>query len=338
MPQYKLNVASWMAVLIVAASMSWICSAQTPEFSETWVEDPSYFAYEEPPLPLFGVTGELLWLNRTSADGGQSLITGTTAATTTTLVRMDDLKLATEAGLRASVLLGPPSGHYFELTYSGIFDQDAIATVAPNAVLQTTQTFFGASSSLFAGFQHTASYESDFHSGEFSVWSEGEYWRMRPFIGARWIRQEDVFQVFETQTPGNGGLAGLTNNLFGLQGGMGTVLYQRAYWFHAQAVARVGVYHNSMELDATWNAGGVPIATLNRELEATSCSGQIDITAVWQLTPYFNFHVGYTGLWLTEVGLVGNQNDNFNILAGTGDVDLGGVSYQGGHLGVTVLW
>jgi hypothetical protein len=335
MRQFPNNVACWMAILAMAAVAPWVSHAQSLETSETRVEAP-YFEYDEPPPPLYAFSAEMLWLSRTAADANQSIITGADLVATTNVVRMADLILPTEAGVRASLLLGPPTGRYFEFTYAGIFDQDTSVTVAPNAVLQTTQRFFGANSTLFAGFQHTATYESDLHSAEFNVWSDGEYWRLRPFFGARWIQQEEFFQVFETQTPGNGGLAGFSNNLIGLQSGFATVLYQRADWFHVQATAKGGVYHNGMDLDASWNAGGVPVATLDRESNGTSCSGQIDLTAVWQLTPYLNFHVGYTGLWLTEVGLVGNQNDNFDILTGTGELDLGGVSYQGGHLGVTL--
>lgn len=337
MPQLQLNLFRFLAVLAIAVGATVMCRAQTSESTEMWLDEPASFAYSDITNPIFAVTGQLLWLNRTEADGDQTLVTGTTAIDTTTILRMDDLNLPTEAGFRGTVLLGPSTGRYFELTYAGIFDQDATVTIAPNAFLQTTQQFFGASSSLLADFQYTASYESDLHTIEINAWTDQEVWRLRPFVGARWIRQAEEFQVFETLTPGNGGRADFSNDLIGAQLGLATVLWQRTDWFHAQAIAKAGMYHNNMEMTSSWNTGGVAIATLDRTAAATSCSGEVNITAVWHLTPSMNFHVGYTGLWLTEVGLVGDQNDDFDILAGTGDLDLGSVSYQGGHLGVTLI-
>jgi hypothetical protein len=360
MPRHKINFVCLFAILAIAAGGSLTLQAQTPDFSEPWVDEPVETfetfdsGYGVVPIPLFSVTGELLWLNRTDADGDQAIVNGTLTETINnvlfvrneTLIAMGDLNLPTEAGIRFSILLGPPTGRYFEFTYSGIFDQDATVTVNPNAAIQTDTGFFGSGYSLIQPpapapatiFQHTASYESDFHSLEMNVWSDAEWWRLRPFVGLRWIRQTDAFRVFENQDPGFGGQADFSNNLFGGQFGVATVLWQRADWFHVQATSKAGAYHNNMDLDAVFNFGGVPVGTVTRDENRVSCSGQIDITAVWQLTPYMNFHVGYTGLWLTEVGMAGDQNDNFDILTNTGNVDLGSITYQGGHLGVTLNW
>jgi hypothetical protein len=346
-PHYKFNLVCLFIALALAASGSLTARAQSPDFSEPWVEEPAYFGYEQPPTPaIFAVNAELLWLNRTEANPDQTLVTrnvdvtinGLVVNITSEMIRMGDLNLPTEAGIRFSVLLGPSTGRYFELTYSGIFDQDATVQVAPNNATRTDLFFFGAGLTELTIFQDTATYESDFHSGELNVWSDQEAWRLRPFLGIRWIRQDEILQIYETQAPGDGGRADFVNNLFGVQGGFATVLWQRADWFNVQATVKTGVYRNEMDLDASANIGGVPSATLSRDLGVTSCSGQVDLTAIWQVTPYMNFHVGYTGLWLTEVGLVGDQNASFDILTGTGEIDTGTVSYQGGHLGVTVTW
>lgn len=333
----------WLAGL---AALCWCCSApawaQDTDTSEIWVPEYAPLGEPAPFSPWVSVTGQLLWLHRTEADSDQTLVTASTALASNAVMRMDHLNFPTEAGFRGSLLIGPATGRHVELAYSGIFDQDASVLVdidpATSGVVQTSRRFFGDTATSLTNFDYTAQYDSDFHSPEINLWLCSNEWCLRPLVGARWIRQTEQYRLFETATPGNGGVAEFSNELLGGQIGFQTILWQRADWFRVQAICKAGVYQNDMDMNATLNTAGVPVATLNREFNATSYSGEINVTAMWQLMPCLNFHVGYTGLWLTDVGLVGDQNDNFDINAGTGTVDLGGISYQGGHLGVTFSW
>lgn len=339
MPDATLVIRRCTQAMLLWALVSAVAMGQSPEAVEPWVGEPS-FEEEAAFEPWFGVSGQLLWLHRTEADGNQPLVVATEAGGETAVILMEDLNFPVEAGFRGSLFFGPPSGRYFELTYAGIYDQQAAVSVQTNSgtVTQTSRTFFGATTTSLTNFDYTAIYESDFHSAELNLWSGVESWRFRPMIGLRWMTQSEQYQLFETAARGNGGIADLDNDLLGGQLGFATVVWQRANWFNVQAICKAGVYRNDIGLASSLNSAGTSVASLNREFESTSCSGQVDLTATWQLTPYFNLHVGYTGLWLSEVALVGDQNDDFDIVAGTGNLDLGGVSYQGGHFGLTVTW
>jgi hypothetical protein len=255
---------------------------------------------------------------------------------------MENLNFPTEAGVRGSVVFGPRGGRYVELAYTGVFDQEARAAVEIDAVTtgvtSTTQMFFGAAITTPTNFGYTAAYESDFHSPELNVWFSDEEWRFRPFLGARWIAQSEDFRIFENADPGTGGVASVSNDLLGGQVGFQTLLWQRAAWFRVQAVFKAGLYHNQIGFGANLQTGGATAATLSRQIDATSFSGEMNVSAIWQLTPHLNFHAGYTGLWLSDVALIGDQYDHLDVLAGTGALDLGNISYQGGHLGVTLNW
>jgi hypothetical protein len=312
------------------------------ERPEGWGFPPYEAIYAHPVVPWIHVTGRLLWLHRTEADRNQPLVTATAPGLGPTVLSMDHLNFPTEGGVRGAITFGPWRDRFLELAYSGVFDQEARASVsldpATTGVVDMSRLFFGTVTTSVTNFDATAVYESDFHSPEVNLWLGETPWRFRPMLGVRWIAQSEDFQVFDTANPANGGFAEMTNDLVGGQIGLQTILWQRAQWVRVQAIGKAGLYHNRMDLRAALNDGGATIASFDQTSSATSCCLDLGVTAIWQLTPHLNFHVGYTGLWLTEVGMVGDQNDNFDVLTGTGTLDLGTISYQGGHLGFTLTW
>jgi hypothetical protein len=156
-------------------------------------------------------------------------------------------------------------------------------------------------------------------------------------LGARWIQQSDEFEQYETQNWSNRTFAEFTNELIGGQVGFRTYLFERGK-LSAFAIAKSGLYHNQVRLIADAQSGGAILGSLEQSGNTTACAGELNVTAMWQLTPYCNIHFGYTGLWLSQIGLVGDQLNDFTFAAGGGTFDYGGVSYQGGHLGVTFAW
>ncbi|MGE0760965.1 MAG: hypothetical protein AB7F89_10810 [Pirellulaceae bacterium] len=326
----------------VAGDPAWSGNPPVLEPESGWGFTPNEPVWLPPFEPWIHVSGRLLWLHRTEANRTTPLVTATAPAGTFTAISTDHLNFPVEAGVRGSVVFGPRNDQFLELTYSGVFDQEARAAVAidqlATAVTSTTQFFFGAAATSMTNFAYTATYESDFHSPELNYWFSDNDWRFRPMLGVRWIRQTDDFRVFETATPGTGGIAQTSNDLWGGQLGFQTTLYQRSDWFYVQAIGKGGVHHNGIDVRATVYTGGVAQAELTRQTDCTSWSGEIQVTAVWRLTPHFNFHAGYTGLWLTGLALAGDQQNNLDVLTDAGTVDLGWLAYQGGHLGVTLSW
>jgi hypothetical protein len=283
-----------------------------------------------------------MWLHRTGAASDQVLVDATTATTAGAVLTTDNLNFPVEAGVRGTLMFAFNDGQFIEMGYLGIFDQEAQASVmldpVTTGVVDMTQYFFGTAATSVTTFDATAVYESSLHSPELNWWLRDNDWQFRPMIGIRWIQHAEDFQLFETSAPGNGGVAEMTNDLVGAQLGFQTVVWQRADWFRVQAIGKAGVYHNQLDLNAELLNGGVPLATLSQNFTTTSFSAEIVLSAVWQLTPHLSFHVGYTGLWMTDTGLVVNQSRQFDILTGTGELELGTLSYQGGHLGCTIAW
>lgn len=289
------------------------------------------------------MTGHLLWLNRTGADPsvlltGGVLNTVTLAVDHSTAVTMSDLEAPVEAGTRLSVLLGRAGNWQPELAYLGVFDQNASVRYAPIAstgVIETGANFFDLT--IFNPVTDiTVSYEGDLHSAECNFWYD-DGWRFQTLIGARWIQFSEEFEQYETADWADRTFAESTNTLLGGQVGFRTFLFERGK-LSAFVIAKGGVYHNDTRLVADIQSGGAVLNSMEQSDNSTAYAGELNLTAVWQLTPYFNFHCGYTGLWLSEVALVGDQLNDLTFAAGGGTFDYGGVSYQGGHLGVTFAW
>lgn len=303
-------------------------------------------SYIPPPRPWWvptSFTSQLVWLNR-SGSAQSVLLTGgipdpvTLVPEHSTAVSMSDLSFPVEAGVRASLLFGRGNVWQPELAYLGIFDQNASVRYAPVAsagVTETATNFFDLVTTSSAT-DVTVSYESDLQCAEFNLWYD-DGWRFQTLVGLRWMKQTEQFEQFETQNWANGTEADVANDLFGGQLGFRTFLFERGR-LSLFAIAKGGVYHNNVSLDADVESGGVQLALLQQTGSVTSYSGEINLTAMWQCTPFCNIHAGYTGLWLSQVAVAGDQFNNFTFASGAGTFDYDGISYQGGHLGLTLAW
>lgn len=307
------------------------------------------------PEPWIHVTGQLLWLARDTTEIAQTLVYetyGTLAdpfQLTLTQAQSDDLDFDVEAGFRGSVLLGPAFSRQLELSYMGVYDHSAAMTLTipppgappadPNEVRLTGSgiRFFNTDLVSTTLYDWSLSYNSTLHSAEMNLWLDTE-WRFRPLVGLRWIHQSEQFDILATNDTSVGGTSNLTNNLVGGQIGFLCVIWRRTDWFRVQAICKAAWYQNDIDYQADLFSTGVTLGSMQNDDSSPAWSGEINVTAVWQLGPHVNFHVGYSGLWLTEVASIGDQFNDLDIATGAGRLDLGGVSYQGGHLGVTVTW
>ena len=143
-----------------------------------------------------------------------------------------------------------------------------------------------------------------------------------------------MLRVYESATPDNLSIARMENDLVGGQMGFHTGLWDRGKWFRVEATAKSGVFHNFVDLYAGQQTTAGPLNGFKRRFETTSVAGEINVTAIAQVTDCIAITFGYTGLWLADIGLVPDQSNNFDLATGQGNLDVNGVSYQGGHVGI----
>ena len=285
-------------------------------------------------------TGQLVWLSRSGgSDESQLLTSGVLDPLSGLVVHspavfVSDLAFPTKIGVRASVLFGNLGDFRSELAYLGMFDQSSSVRFS-ETVAETGLSFFD-NVFISTATDMTLSYESDLHSAEWNVWWDGGL-PVQMMFGARWFRQSEQLEQLETLNVANRALTEVTNDLIGGQAGFRSHLFHRGC-VSVLLIGKTGAYVNSVELTGDVQSAGVQLAALNQTAETTSFSGELDVSAVWQFTPYFNFHVGFTGLWLSEVAIVGDQLNDFSTATSTGTFDFGDTFYLGGHLGLTLAW
>ena len=168
------------------------------------------------------------------------------------------------------------------------------------------------------------------------------FWGFEPVVGVRFVRHAEELQTTVTNDLTEGAFVDFDNNLFGAQLGLRRVLWERYEgWgcgYRVEATVKGCAFHNSMQLDSELRTGGATIPTFDRTFSSIAYGGELGVTAVLQFCPYFSMNIGYTGLWLDRVGLASDQLDDFNAVAGTGNVDLTTLIYHGGHVGFEFAW
>lgn len=287
-------------------------------------------------------TGQLLWMGRSQpADNpvlmSRGLDNGAGVVTHENTVYLSDLVFPAEIGVRTSLLFERVGNWQVELAYLGMFDQGSVLTYEPpSASVTETGNFFFDNTVVNSATYITHAYESDLHSVEGNVWYD-DGWRVQALFGPRWIRFSETYEQYETLTTDDGALAELRNDLIGGQVGFRVYIWQLEN-LSVFAIAKGGVFYNRTNMSASVDNGGVVLGTISASSNVTSSAGEFNLTANWQPTPFFNLHVGYTGLYLSQVAQIGDQFDNFSFLGGTTAFDYSGVIYHGGHFGVTLAW
>ncbi len=282
--------------------------------------------------PTYSVAADLIWLSRSRARQ-QSIIFAPGGLGFSQALNARDLLFDVEAGVRGEIAFDLPNGRGLELGYFGIFDQAATADLSDPNMFFTLYNVFP----LVLTNGYTVNYESELHSGELN-WRLCECLAFRPLVGVRWIRHSEDFDVLDTSNAGLHMLSDVSNNLVGAQLGFDVCLWDRGGWFRVEATMKSGLYHNAMNLHADVRDAAGVVFRLDRDFDATAFSGEIGVTAVWQVTPHLALRFGYHGLWLARVALAPDQANDFDIVTGAGNVDLGPLNYQGGTMGLEVTW
>ena len=295
------------------------------------------------PETIFSTKVNLLWLWRGKVDANDLILTPADAPTTP-LLRTSDLEFDVGAGVEVVTRAKRRTGRTWELRYFGIYDQQAIERRTYNdgdaiTTNDATVAYFG--SNLGSNTDLTTNYSSDLNNVEANLWLR-ELWGFEPVIGLRWVRQNEAFGTFVTNNLTEGGFTDFENNLYGAQLGVRRVLWERqSGWtcrYRVEATLKGCAFNNRMQFDSEVRTMGATIPTFNRSFSSMAYGGELGVTAVFQFCACFSMNIGYTGLWLDQVGLAPNQLDNFNAVAGTGNVDLSTLIYQGGHIGFEFAW
>ncbi|MBI2480297.1 MAG: BBP7 family outer membrane beta-barrel protein [Planctomycetia bacterium] len=289
------------------------------------------------PETYYSIGANFLLLGRNKAQDNP-LIGFPANAPTTRLLGAAEMEFNVEAGVDLAFRVKRPSGRSWELRYFGLYDQQGLerrtyddGDVDPtnDATIVHLGSFYGSYTDL------TTDYSADLHSGELNLWLT-PWWRLEPVVGLRWMRQSEELETFVTTDFGEGALIEFANNMYGAQAGFRTILWEAPPCFRLEAMLKCGAFMNDTRLDGQTRAGGIVTTTPGTSFTTTSYVGELMISAVYQLTPYFSVRVGYNGLWLDRVGLAADQLDESFLAPGT--TDLTTLIYQGGHLGLECAW
>jgi hypothetical protein len=239
----------------------------------------------------------------------------------------EDIDLGAQIGPRVSVFMGGRQTG-LEFAFFGLNELSFQDVVNQNGV---TPYFFG-------GFpanpveSYDIHYRSRLYSAELMFWSPvAEIARVG--AGIRGVGLSETFDILQTgESITTGFFSETETDLLGFQIGGGVPLLRRQY-FYIDATAKTGVYHQASDLSAI---------AQNVELH----EDEVDVTAVTELNIggeyHFGRHVslrgGYLVLWLHDVALGPNQNDDWDIINGTGGFDTNTAVFQGGYFGFQVRW
>jgi len=289
------------------------------------------------PETHYSLGANFLWLGRNKAEANP-LLAFPADAPTTFLLGADEMEFDVRAGIDIGFRAQRPSGRSWELRYFGLFDQQALERRTyvdgdANPANDATIVHLGATHGSYTDL--TSDYSSDLHSGELNLWLK-PWWRLEPVVGVRWMRQSEELESFVTTNLGEGSLIEFANNMYGAQAGFRTILWESPPCFRLEATLKAGAFMNDTRLGGETRTGGITTTVAGTSFSTTSYVGELVISAVYQITPYFSARIGYNGLWMDRVGLAANQIDESFFAPGT--TDLTTLIYQGGHLGLEWSW
>lgn len=278
-----------------------------------------------------------LWLGRNKPQDNP-LIVFPADVPATRLLGTADMEFNVGAGVDIAFRARRPSGRSWEFRYFGLYDQQAIerrtyndgdAITTNDAAIVHLGAVHGSYTDL------TTDYSADLHSGELNLWLM-PWWRIEPVVGVRWMRQSEELESFVTTNLGEGSLIEFANNMYGAQAGFRAILWENPPCFRLEATLKAGAFVNETRLGGETRTGAVTTTVADTSFSTTSYVGELMISAVYQITPYFAFRIGYNGLWMDRVGLAADQIDESFFAPGT--TDLTTLIYQGGHLGLECSW
>ena len=172
--------------------------------------------------------------------------------------------------------------------------------------------------------------------------------------GFRWLQWQEtaaITDAYGVGTPDFGEdvyTTGCSNNLFGGQIGLDSLLWQPSKHFRLEGLVKAGAYFNSANQSSSYQnfVGGAPPDTLSvsvaRSPATCAFAGELGLTGVVPITRNLDVRVGYFGLWLTSLAQPTNQLSGQALVPGAptyGSLTTNGnVVLQGLSLGLEGRW
>jgi hypothetical protein len=253
-------------------------------------------------------------------------------STTAEVFNTGDLELSMEAGVRMGFYLCDPCGIDWNLDMFSVQDFQAVATRSDAGGM--SDSFFGFTNGPFPSL--TAEYESNLDSIEFNLRTR-QWRRIAPIVGIRFVQVDERFNSLQDPVARTGSFSQADNELYGLQFGAQGLLCQGSCW-RLESTVKAGPYYNDVDLIASVTPPAAATDSRKIDRSTTSLVGDLQVTLVCQLGPRANFWIGYRALWIDGIALGPNQTNNFSFTTNVQTVDLSGVLYQGGDIGVEFSW
>jgi hypothetical protein len=160
------------------------------------------------------------------------------------------------------------------------------------------------------------------------------YDRLALLAGFRWVNLHEnligtgIVNTVETQFLD----VNVDNHLYGGQIGLDVSLLNNDGPFRIDGVLKAGVYGNYAD-----QAIAIGTANYGDQRDHTAFLGEINLVAVYEITPNFLLRGGYQVLWLEGVALAGDQPATLDLTSGDYRPDTGGsLFYHGAFAGLEV--
>lgn len=177
----------------------------------------------------------------------------------------------------------------------------------------------------------------------------------RFLLGFRWLQWWESWTMADqfsdptdpTVTGADSYATQCTNNLYGGQIGLDTVLWNKGSGFRIESLVKAGAYYNAPSQASSYDYVTNLGFSFNRQIAVTRPAGaafvgEVGLTAVVPLRRNFDLRCGYSGLWLTGLAQPTNQLSGQTLTqidapAGTLTTK-GTVLFQGLSLGLEGRW
>ncbi len=277
-----------------------------------------------------------------------------------TVMNANQLNSPPAAGPRFSLFRTNSCGDSIEVNYFRAFNFDANRSLpfAPGAYTLSPPTIYGITP-VSAGYdQATVNLGSAVQGVE--VNGRVRYGESVEFLtGFRWIEWRESMTITDSYTisgtavtPGGDIYTTNTiNDLYGVQIGVDSNLWDRGGRFRVEGLVKAGAYINVASQNSTWQYDPTdPFAKASVAANSTPAAfvGEVGLTGVYALTKSIDFRFGYMGLWLESIVQPTNILSIQNLSGGavtpplpaiTGDIAAtGGVVLQGLTLGLEGRW
>ena len=157
--------------------------------------------------------------------------------------------------------------------------------------------------------------------------------------GLRYINLHEAVHLTETSpTQVLGWKTTTSNNLFGLQAG-GDLAFARIGRFQMNAVAKGGIFVNSIEQDGTIVGFPSPGNLIVDDGTAKAAFlGELKLMGTYRFTDRVAVSAGYQAIWLSNIALAQNQFQAINLASGSGIDSSANPLFHGAVIQGIVSW